>query len=1112
MRLSLKAISMDLPVFRFLCSFIGAGFLLLLLSFFCFNFSSLAEAKNKTRRKALAQQEELNQTRGERFRRLAQYEIKEEGEEGEEGKEWKARGVIVRFYRWPSVKEQKEIAGILRASGLKRTKSLRSFKAQLYGWIEGGLEPSKQRERFLGKFYAPPVLKPSKQGEGACLKLKSLSYVRRCSPDHLLPLNSVQSASRVIFKAEGLSSSIERGYFLKSFFNKFELFSKLRLLWFQLSVEAKALLKPLDLKIKKAVEFSKEKTSLFFIAGLEAKKSETKKRGVFLGKRFISEAKQKKGSETEGGFVFECEDCKNQAVKSIAKVSQKALNIRTCGLISDKRKLMEGRLSDYWAQELIGSDLLREELEKTPTPDQEDWIAVFDGRKRDHNIAVKNLISDEALHAVLPELGERKTAFLDTDGIHQSHADYVKGKGYKPALSVYETSYPGDYLFGFKKRAPHYINNSMEWVESQDIYEVFEKLSSSTSNTVVVSASGNDFPSKLEDIKVKASKNYNVVLAGSFSPKGFVSGFSQSGKEVHILAPSDDWITSAGKSGEYRKFGGTSGAAPLITGSLAGFEWLSGYHPTAKEAKILLEKTALPTLHSHEKPRINGAGLLNAYKLGEVAKRLKEKCEDKSIACFKQEILKDENYRFSENRGLKEDIGRVFPSCFGGEKSGVLSELSSCEEKGELFKRLRKMVLLSPEREYLESLSCIYKEAGFSQNAEVLDKLSMALGTEEEVRAELRAMVLKEEPISNDSLRLMLGMGGFEEEFKLFENKRAIGMASGIGEAGLSLLEKALETGKLELQWVALDSADRLGEAALPLLEKAFETGKLELQEQALSSAGGIGKASLPLLEKAFETGKPKLQLKALSLAGRLGEASLPLLEKAFETGKTELQKQALDLAGRLGEAGLPLLEKGFETGKPELQKQAMYLAGRIGEAGLPLLKKGFETGKPELQEAALDSASWIGRAGLPLLEKGFETGKPELQKQALSSAGKIGEAGLPLLEKGFKTGKPELQKQALDSAGWIGEAGLPLLEKGFKTGKPELQLRALDSAGWIGEAGLPLLEKAFETGKPELQKQALISAGWIGEKAAPLLKRVLKNKDLDEDIRRDIEDLLEDF
>ena len=404
-------------------------------------------------------------------------------------------------------------------------------------------------------------------------------------------------------------------------------------------------------------------------------------------------------SETEAGFVFECEDCKNAGVEPIAAVTQKALDIKTCNIVSHKRKLMEGRLSDYWAQELIGSDLLREELEKTAPPERENWIAVFDVKAVDHNIAVKNLISDEGLHSVLPELGERKAPVLNVGmGSQQvkSSADYEKGKGYKSALSLYETSYPGDYLFGFKKKPPHYINNSMGWFESEDIYEVFRKLSSSgVSKSIVVSSSGNDFPNRLGDIKSKASQDFDVILVGSFSPKGFVSEFSQSGEEVSILAPSDDRITSADQKGEYRKFGGTSGAAPLVTGSLAGFEWLSGYHPTAKEAKILLEKTALPTLHSHEEPRINGAGLLNAYKLGEVAKRLKEKCEGKAVSCFKEEILKDDLYRFSADKSLSGELKRVFPSCAGGEKLGDLSRLSDCEEKREVFKRLRREVGMS---------------------------------------------------------------------------------------------------------------------------------------------------------------------------------------------------------------------------------------------------------------------------------------------------------------------------------------------------------------------------------------------------------------------------------
>ena len=172
--------------------------------------------------------------------------------------------------------------------------------------------------------------------------------------------------------------------------------------------------------------------------------------------------------------------------------------------------------------------------------------------------------------------------------------------------------------------------------------------SSGVSKSIVVTVSGNHFPRRLDDMQSKASKNFDVIVTGSFSPRGFVSDFSESGREVTVLAPSDDWITSADKDGRYRDFGGTSGAAPLVTGSLAAFEWLSGYHPTAAEAKILLERTALPTLHSFEKPRINGAGLLNAYKLGEVAKRLKKKCRgQKSASCFKKEILKEDNYDFS---------------------------------------------------------------------------------------------------------------------------------------------------------------------------------------------------------------------------------------------------------------------------------------------------------------------------------------------------------------------------------------------------------------------------------------------------------------------------------
>ena len=806
--------------------------------------------------------------------------------------------------------------------------------------------------------------------------------------------------------------------------------------------------------------------------------------------------------------------------KPLITVSQKALDIKTCDIVSGKLGLMEGKLSDYWAQELIGSDLLREELEKSPPPDIENWISVFDSKGNGHNIGVKNLISDEdlhpvlpvnlsflkqsiknlALHAVLPELGERKIPFFDTK---------LKVKRFKSALSMYETNYPGDYLFDFKKRSPHYINNSEGWGGSEDIYEVFKELSTSgVTRSIVVTGSGNDFPKRLDDIESKASKDYDLIIVGSFSPKGFVSAFSQSGEELSILAPSDEWLTSAGKNGEYKKFGGTSGAAPLVTGSLAGFEWLSGYHPTAKEAKILLEKTALPTLHSFEQPPINGAGLLNAYKLGEVAKRLKEKC-GQSMSCFKEEILKDKNYHFPKDKSLKRDLARFFPFCSAGGDAGTLSNLSSCEEKEKLFKRLRKSVLLKPSEDLLKSLSCIYKAGGFEQNAEALDKLAMALGTEYKVRTKLKES-LANKPVSDEILRLALGMGGFEEEFDSSELKRAFKMAGGLGEMRLPLLEAGFASGDRELQKKALDSAGRIGEKGLPLLEEGYKSGVPELQKQVLRSAGRIGEKGLFLLEKGFASDDPELQKEALVSAGAIGEKGLPLLKKGFASTDRELQKEALDSAGWIGEKGLPLLEEGFASGVPELQKQALRSAGRIGEKGLPLLEEGYKSGVPELQKQALRSAGRIGEKGLPLLEEGFASGNPELQKQALSSVGNLGEKGLPLLEEGFASGVQELQEQALYSAGRIGEKGLPLLEEGFASGNPELQKQALSSAGNLGEKGLPLLEEGFKNGDPELQQEALDSAKFIGENSLPLLRKVLKNQtNLDEDIREQIKSYL---
>ena len=115
----------------------------------------------------------------------------------------------------------------------------------------------------------------------------------------------------------------------------------------------------------------------------------------------------------------------------VSKAEQ--LNIRTCDIVSSSEKLKEGRLSDYWAQELIGSDLLREEVEAVPALRGKPSIEIVDdfmsGHNHDsHGNLVSNLILDEGLHAVLPELGrdgvsENNIRDLDYLGLH--HPSFI---------------------------------------------------------------------------------------------------------------------------------------------------------------------------------------------------------------------------------------------------------------------------------------------------------------------------------------------------------------------------------------------------------------------------------------------------------------------------------------------------------------------------------------------------------------------------------------------------------------------------------------------------------------------------------------------------------------
>lgn len=257
---------------------------------------------------------------------------------------------------------------------------------------------------------------------------------------------------------------------------------------------------------------------------------------------------------------------------------------------------------------------------------------------------------------------------------------------------------------------PSFINVSLSWGEANSYTEALGSLSPPA---VIVTSAGNSHPEEVPQSKVNASKNFDAIIVGNLNTDGTRMPSSNQHEDVHIMAPASYYIATKDDEGGNRFIGGTSGAAALVTGSLGAFEWLSGYHPTAEEAKILLEKTAILTQHSHDDPRKNGAGMVNAYMLGMVGKKLKELCGT-DMTCFQDKINEDSTYEFSADAGLSSAVASAFPECGQSVCSG---EVSSCVDKEAVFKRLRKAAFLNPsDKDLWRDVACVYNNGGFKEN------------------------------------------------------------------------------------------------------------------------------------------------------------------------------------------------------------------------------------------------------------------------------------------------------------------------------------------------------------------------------------------------------------
>ncbi|MFZ4713779.1 MAG: S8 family serine peptidase [Bacteriovoracaceae bacterium] len=355
-------------------------------------------------------------------------------------------------------------------------------------------------------------------------------------------------------------------------------------------------------------------------------------------------------------------------------------------------------LSAYWAQEYTGTDLVRERLKSSVI--EPGLIEVWDSNE--HGESVSNLIAGQKPSALIPS--NSNPAIRYVDGIFNPEAAHLK------AASECLT----------EKNCGKYINNSIEWRDSKLVAEAIEKVSE---HSVFITANGNE-GNLTENAKRVIATNHKVIMVSSLAPDGTGSSFTNFAPETTISAPSDNSLLSY-IGDEPVKFGGTSGAAPQVTAALASFTVLTGYQLNTSESKFLLGKTALP-FPNYPAPNSLGSGMLNSYKIAEVAIRLKEKCKNNK-ECFKKSLADEKTYNISINAPqVIKEAQKGFPECTDGlEKTSS----STCEEKKLILKNLRKAAFLDHSNPSLwKFISCISKNDGMTKNSEFYESMAKRQG------------------------------------------------------------------------------------------------------------------------------------------------------------------------------------------------------------------------------------------------------------------------------------------------------------------------------------------------------------------------------------------------
>ena len=180
--------------------------------------------------------------------------------------------------------------------------------------------------------------------------------------------------------------------------------------------------------------------------------------------------------------------------------------------------------------------------------------------------------------------------------------------------------------------------------------------------------------------------------------------------------PAGEMLGSYDFAGNPVEFGGTSGATPQVTAALVAFTAITGYSLNSRESIEILKKTAIP--HPRLPTQSNmGAGMLNTWKIGEVAFRLRKRCQENKT-CYADSLQSEDIFKFSVDKASL--IERI---------SDMEKEGGSREEKENLLKDLRKAALLSSfDGELWSLLASINRNRYLEKQAQYYQSLASRAG------------------------------------------------------------------------------------------------------------------------------------------------------------------------------------------------------------------------------------------------------------------------------------------------------------------------------------------------------------------------------------------------